>query len=309
MNFLLPQSSRISGVTKALLFSLIVHVVVALTIWCYPLLATAIGLRNIEFVDANYDRAILIDFSKKLNYPPGYAGFRPPEKALSLEVIKKREEARRRSLAKREENEQRASEEKRKAEQLTKLESTSTKAESPRGFGKINTAPIKDQLQRLYDAKNAGQLVLPEGKLRVGVTGRIDRDGALTDYKIIIPSGLPDIDRAALAILDAVSESHALGPLHEMSSLTLILNVGERAELSVVGFTNSEQSAADIVNLANAAILYARLKKADDPAAMAIINNLTVSRTGQRIQALINLPRQMASDSLAKAMKQGQKTQ
>ena len=90
-----------------------------------------------------------------------------------------------------------------------------------------------------------------------------------------------------------------------MTSLSMILNIGERAELSAVGFTSSEQAAANIVNLANAAILYARFRKATDPAAMVIINNLKVTRSGQRVEAVISMPRQMASESLAKTMGPG----
>ena len=83
----------------------------------------------------------------------------------------------------------------------------------------------------------------------------------------------------------------------------MLLNVGsEQAELSIVGFTSSDEAAASIVNLANAALLYARFKKADDPAAMVIINNLKVTRTGKRVQALIAMPRHKASESLAQTM-------
>jgi len=305
MKILVEQPPRMSGLTKAVLLSLVVHAVGSVVVWYYPLVATAIGLRNIEFVDEAYDRAILITFSKGLNYPPGYIGFRPPEKTLTLEEIAKREKRLRRERA-RQEASRRAAEREDLAAQQTTAEPSPAPAQPkdgyPGGFGKINTAPIRDQVQRLYDSHKAGKLTLPEGKLRVGVSGRINADGTLSDCKVIMPSGLDDIDRAALAILDAVSASHALGPLHEMTSLSIILNVGEHAELSVAGFTSNEQAAANIVNLANAALLYARFRKADDPAAMVIINNLKVTRSGQRVQAVISMPRQKASDSLSRTM-------
>jgi len=316
MKILVEQPPRLSGLTKAILLSLVVHAVGSVAVWYYPLVATAIGLRNIEFVDEAYDRAILITFSKGLNYPPGYIGFRPPKKTLTLEEIAKRETARRR---KRERQEAARHEAEREAaaaaEQQAKAEPSAAPAPAPApapvkdgypgGFGKINTAPIRDQVQRLYESHKSGKLTFPEGKLRVGVSGRINADGTLTDCKVIMPSGLEDIDRAALAILDAVSASHALGPLHEMTSLSIVLNVGEHAELSVVGFTSNEQAAANIVNLANAALLYARFRKADDPAAMVIINNLKVTRSGQRVQAIVSMPRQKASDSLSRTMGSG----
>lgn len=306
---------------RTMIFSLVLHTVACIAFWYYPLIATVIGLRNIEFVEESYDRTILIDFSKQLKYPPGYLGFSAPQQIISLEEVARldkkrleREEARKRArerAAARRKASQVATEKAGDAEAQTQPGAQTAQqspTEPPRetypgGFGKINTTPIKEQVQTLYLAYKEGKLVLPEGKLKVGVSGRITPDGALEDCKVIVASGQPDIDRAALAILDAVSASKALGPLHEMSSLTMLLNVGEQqAELSVVGFTVSDEAAANIVNLANAALLYARFKKADDPAAMVIINNLKVSRTGKRVQAIIAMPRQKASESLAQTM-------
>src|SRR5581483_2386495 len=142
-------------------------------------------------------------------------------------------------------------------------------------FRKINTLPIKDQVQRLYEAKKAGKLVFNENKLKIGVAGKIMPDGSLSDCRVIIPSGNPDVDRAALAILDAVSESHALGPLHELTSLSMILEIGDRAELRAVGFANSEELATALTQLANIYLGISRKNKADDPSAMVLLNNLT----------------------------------
>lgn len=314
MEILVQQPSRRKGVTRALVFSLVAHGIGCVVFWYYPLIATAIGLRNLEFVEEDYNKAILIDFSKKLSYPGGYLGFRPPEKSLSLDEIKKAEERKRRLEAQRRrekaELEKQIAEEKAREEELAREAKLAAEAAPPEvkketypgGFGKINTSPIKDQVQRLYDAHKTGKLLLPDGKFKVGVGGKINRDGSLTECKVIIPSGHPEIDRAALAILDAVSESHALGPLADLTSLTMVLSIGDRAELSAVGFTRTVDAAANIVNLANAALLYARFRKADDPASMVIINNLKVIRTGQRVQAIVSMPRATAKDSLAKTM-------
>jgi hypothetical protein len=316
---LIEHPSRKRALLCALCLSLFIHALGYLFVKFEPLLEIAYSLRGVEFVDEDFDRRILVTFSKRLSYPSGYAGFRPPKRELTPAELKRLEKRRavwereREAERKRKEEDEAAAREagvKPAEQQLAQANPTPTPAPTPKsdypgGFGKINTAPIKAQVQRLYDAKQEGKLVLPEGKLRVGVAGSIRPDGTLANYKLIIPSGLPEIDKAALAILDAVSESRALGPLHEVTSLSMILNVDERAELSVVGFTASEQAAANIVNLANAAILYARIKKADEPAAMAMINNLKVSRTGQRVQAVISMPRQKASDTLAQTMEKG----
>jgi hypothetical protein len=319
---LIKYPTRRAGLVFALVLSLAAHAAVAVTVYVYPLVRIAMGFSGIEYVDEQYNRAILIDFSKKLRYPPGYIGFRPPKKTRSLEEIKKEDERRarleaerRRRQSQREERERiaaekREAEEKAQAEALAAAAPTPTPAPKndgyPGGFGKINTAPIKDQIQRLYEAKKTGKLIIPDGKFKVGVAGTIKSDGTLADYRLIIPSGVKEIDAAALAILEAVSLSRALGPLHNLTSLSMILDVDTVAQLNVVGFTSSEQEARAIVDLANTALLFAKIKKSGDPAAMVMLNNLKVSRTGQRVHAMISVPRQTATDTLNKSMEKGQ---
>lgn len=311
--------SRRKGLILALFFSILAHAVIVLAIRIAPIVRIAWGLRGIEYVEEDYNRAILIDFSKRLQYPPGYAGFRAPQKAKSLDELKKEEERRRRleerrkrerELAEKREAEERAkAEEKAKAERKTediaKAEPTPTPTPRPDGygsFGKINTAPIKDQIQRLYQAKKEGKLIIPEGKFRVGVEGSVNPDGTLSNYRVSIPSGIPEIDDSAMAILAAVSESRALGPLSQLTSITMVLDIDQKAELTVTGFTGNETDAVNIVNLAQAALLIARFKKSGDQAAMIMLNNLKVQRDGTRIQAIISVPKDAAKDTLAKTM-------
>ncbi len=312
-----PKRSR--GLTIAAVASVLAHIVLVTVLYYSPVVGIALKLRGVEFVEDEYDRGILITFSRKLKYPPGYIGFRTPEKIKTLEEIKqeeeriaKREAARRKRvearLAKqREEDAKREAEEKAKAEELAKAEATpKPTADGYGSFGKINTAPIKDQVQRLYDAKKEGKLVLPEGRLKVGVTGNVNPDGSLSDYKISISSGIKEIDDSALAILAAVSESKAMGPLAQLTSLSMVLDIDQNAQLIVTGFTANEQDAINITNLAQAALLVARFKKSSDQGAMLLLNNLKVTRNGQRIQAIISMPREKATESLAKTMEKGQ---
>lgn len=325
---LIKHPKRTRALLLALVFSVSIHVLGLVVMRFAPILRMVIGLGELEYVDEAYNRAILIDFSKKkLKYPPGYAGFRAPQKVKSLEEMKKEEARRARLEAARRKREEEArrkreeeiarreAEEKARAEQEAKArqdlaranaQPTPTPAATPTPpadgygrFGKINTAPIKDQIQRLYDAKKAGTLVLPEGKLRVGVEGSIAPDGTIANYRITVPSGIEEIDAAARAILDAVSESRALGVLNALNSLSLVLDIDQNAELLVVGSTNTEQEALDITNLAQAALLVARFKKSGEPAAMIMLNNLKITRTGSRIQAVISVPKQKAQETLA----------
>lgn len=311
--------------------SVVAHVVLCFAVYYAPIFGLALKLREVQFVEEDYNRGILITFAKKMQYPSGYPGFRAPEKTRSLEDQKKeqaklakREAERRRKqeeirqreqeeLAKRE-AEQKAEEEKAKADALAKASTESEKqadkpADKPENFGafgKINTAPIKDQVKRLYDAKKEGKLTLPAGRLKIGVTGTVKPDGTLADYKITESSGIKEIDDAALAILAAVSESKAMGPLHQLTSLSLVLDIDQQAQLIVTGFTANEEDARNITNLAQAALLVARLRKSGDEGAMLMLNNMKVRREGQRIQAIISMPREKATESLTKTMEKGQ---
>lgn len=341
---LIKHPKRSVGLMVALGLSLVAHIVLAGFVYVAPIFGLAMNLSGIEYVDEAYDRTILITFSKPLKYPSGYIGFSPPEQVKSLEEIKKEEARRAKREAVKREAERRRREQARlareraevaqreaaaQATELAKAESkikdktkpaAQTKAEeltkapikpTPRpdgygNFGKINTAPIKDQVQRLYEAKKAGKLEIPDGKFRVGVTGSVNADGTLADYRVNVPSGIAEIDRAALAVLKAVSESRALGPLHQLNSLNLVLEIDQTAQLIATGYTTNEQDAVNITNLAQAALLVARFKKGDDATSMILLNNLKVTRTGARIQAVITVPRQLASDTLTKTMTKGQ---
>ena len=298
-----------------LLFSLLVHALLLVFIYTSPVLSAALGLRGLEFVEEDYNRAILLDLSRPLKYPGGYSGFQAPAKTMTLEEMQREQERRARAEARRREREKvrereeearREDEDRARAAEQAKAEAKPTPTPAPAayagGFGKINTAPIKDQIQRLYDANKEGKLIFDEGRLRVGVSGKINPDGSLSDYRVHPSSGKPEIDRAALAILVAVSESRALGPLHQLTSISLILDIGQQAQLTAVGFAATEQAAAAVEFLANFALMDARRKKAADPAAMVILNNVKVSHTGQRVQAIVSMPRQTATESLAQTM-------
>ncbi len=327
---LIEHPKRRAGLIIAALVSVLVHVMLIFIIRAAPVFQLAMHLREIQFVDEDYNHAILITFSKQLSYPSGYIGFRPPEKTKSLEEIKKEEERAQKRKAQREAERQkreearlakereeiakREAEEKASAEQIAKAETPPAPVPTPRpatadgygAFGKINTAPIKDQVKQLYDAKKEGKLALPEGKFKVGAAGEVKDDGTLTNYRITTSSGIPEIDKAALAILAAVSESKALGPLHQLNSLTMVLEIDQTAQLIVTGITDKEEDAINITNLAQAALLVARFKKSGDVGAMAMLNNLKVTRSGQRIQAVISMPREKASETLTKTMDKGQ---
>ncbi len=303
--------SRARGLLMAVLFSVLAHAAILLAIRVAPIIRIAMGFQGVEWVEEPYDHK-KIPQVRWLTYPPGYLGFSAPKKTSSLDEMKKEEARRKKEEARRKRDQELA--EKRKAEARAKAEEDAkaklsqaepTPTPSPSGygsFGKINTAPIKDQIQRLYLAKKDGKLRIPDGKFKVGVSGSINPDGTLAEYHIHIPSGIPEIDDSAMAILAAVSESRALGPLSKLKEITMVLDIDQEAQLTVVGFTSTETDASNLHNLADIAVFAAKRKKGDDPAAMVMLNNLNIKHKGNRIQAVIKVPKEMAKETLARSM-------
>jgi len=303
--------SRVKSLMMAVLFSVLAHAAILLAIKVAPIVRIAMGFQGVEWVEEPYDRKKIVDV-RWLKYPSGYIGFSAPKKTSSLDEMKKEEARRKKEEARRKREaelaKKRAAEERAKAEEvakakLAKAEPTPTPSPSGYGsFGKINTAPIKDQIQRLYLAKKDGKLRIPDGKFTVGVSGSINPDGSLAEYHVHIPSGIPEIDDTAMAILAAVSESRALGPLSKLKEITMVLDIDQEARLTVVGFTSTETDASNLHNLADFAVFAAKQKKGDDPAAMIMLNNLDIKHKGNRIQAVIKVPKEMAKETLARSM-------
>jgi hypothetical protein len=169
------------------------------------------------------------------------------------------------------------------------------------GFGRINTKPIKDQIQRLYQAQKDSKLNIP-GKFKVGVSGSVNPDGTLAKYEAHISSGIPEIDQSAMDITAAVSESRALGAFSKLTSVSWVLDIDQNATLIVTGFAKNETDAVDIRNLVELALMVARIRKADDQAIMVIFNNVKIIRKGTRIDAVISVPKGQALETLANSM-------
>jgi hypothetical protein len=313
LNFL-TERSWLTPSHKRVLFgmacSLLVHVIGYAVFRYAPIAEFALGIGHYEFVDEAYNRTILLDLSKPLRYPGDYPGFAAPTKTLDLEKLKEEEKKRQKALA--EAKRRAADAERQRAEQAkAAAQSTIAKKEEPEptpkptpsGFKPINTRPIREQMQRLYDLKQAGKLVFDEVNLKVGVSGDIKLDGSIANAKVFIPSGNAQIDRAALAIVDAVSEAKALGPLSQLSSLSMVLTIdAQRAQLVTVGFAPNAETAGALRLLAKLFLDNGKRIKAADPASMIFLDNIQLTQSSNRLTATITVPRQVAKETLAKAM-------
>lgn len=304
-SWLRPTRKRLA---TALVCSLAVHLLGYIAYRVTPAVGLAYDISEIKFVDADFDHAILLNLSRPLRYPGQYPGFGAPAKTLDLEAMKKIEKKKLEEEARR-----KAAEEAKKKEEAEKQlaknsepkapEAAATPKPAPSGFKPINTRPIREQIQRLYDLNQEGKLVVDEQMFKVGVQGEIKADGEIVNSRVFIPSGNAQIDLAAIAIIQAVSESRALGPLSQLTSLSMILTVDtQKAELVTVGFAPDQPTADNLQNAAQAAVFLGKRLKAADPASMIFLNNIKIAQTGNRLTATITVPRQVAKDTLASTM-------
>ena len=312
-SWLTPTSKR---VIVGVFCSLLVHAIGYSLFRYAPIAQLALGLGQYQFVDESYNRGILVNLSKPLRYPGNYPGFAAPAKTLDLEKLKEEEKKHQKAFAAAQQRadvaERHRTEQAKKRTtdhpaiaQKTEPEPQPTPASkpTPSGFKPINTRPIREQMQRLYDLKQEGKLVFNEANLRVGVTGEIKSDGSIVNVKVFIPSHNPQIDRAALSVVEAVSEAKALGPLSQLSSLSMVLTIDDqRAQLVTVGFAPNPETAGALRVLAKLFLDNGRRIKAADPASMIFLDNIQLSQNSNRITATISVPRQVAKDTLSKTM-------
>ena len=314
---LLTESSWLTPTRKrvlaGVLCSLVVHAIGYGVFRYAPIAQFALSIGQFEFVDESYNRGILVELGKPLRYPGNYPGFTAPAKTLDLAKLKEEEKKRASAIA---EAKRRAEKNVREAAKKTTAaasavaqktgpepQPTPASKPTPSGFKPINTRPIREQMQRLYELKQSGKLVFNETNLRVGVTGEIKPDGGIVNAKIFIPSGNPQIDRAALSIVEAVSEAKALGPLSQLSSLSMVLTIDDqRAQLVTVGFAPNPETAGALRVLAKFFLDNGKRIKSADPASMIFLDNIQLSQSSNRITATISVPRQVAKDTLAKTM-------
>jgi hypothetical protein len=101
---------------------------------------------------------------------------RAEARRLAMLEEAKRERERQREEAARREKEEKAREQEAASKQEAEKANPTTPADGyAGGFGRINTQPIKDQIQKLYEAQKAGLLDLQNDRIKVGVSGPDNR--------------------------------------------------------------------------------------------------------------------------------------
>jgi len=240
-----------------------------------------------------------------LYYPPQILRqAQPGTTTMSLEEIRARAEKHKEELARAKEKAEKEKKEKEEADRKAAEEAAKAAAEKkpqpPAQFGEINEAPIKDTVGKLYELYQAGGLDIPEMKFSVMAGFKVEPDGSLSNVRIIRSSTSKIIDKKALEILWNIGESHALGPVSDLSSATISLDVTDNlARLRITAFAPTPEiakSKADLLNLLFSLMRMAQKNKSPDIA--ELLSLIRVSSRGKFVDTDLVVPRERAAEMM-----------
>ena len=238
----------------------------------------------------------------RLYYPPQILRQAPNGSTMTLEEIRERAQKRREELAKAREAAEKEKKEKEEAERKAAEEAAKVAAQNkpatPAKFGEINEAPIKDTVGKLYELYQAGGIDIPEMKFSVMAGFKVEPDGSLSNIRIIKKSNSKVIDTKALEILWNIGESHALGPVSDLTSATISLDVTEDiARLRITAFAPTPEIAkakSDLLNL----LFWGLRMKQKSPEVAQLLSLVRVKSDGKRVDTDLIVPREKAAQMM-----------
>lgn len=238
----------------------------------------------------------------KLYYPPQILRSAPTGPAMTLEEIRERAEKNKQEMLRRREKAEKEKKEKEEAERKAAAEAAKIAAENkpatPTKFGEINEAPIKDTVKKLYELYQAGGLDL-EKEFSVMAGFKVEPDGSLSNIRIIKKSPNKLVDAKALEILWNIGESHALGPVSDLSSATISLDLTENtARLRITAFAPTAEIAKAKADLLNVLFWALRMKEAKGSDVGQLLALVKVRSDGKRVDTDLNVPRAKAAEMM-----------
>jgi len=292
---------------RVLIISGAVHSVLIVYLMYIAILSPYTGIR---VVSKDYRKLNADEILKPLTYPPELIQAFRAREFMKLEEIRKRDQERKEREKARREKEEReriAREAKEKAERekaekeaaalAAKQKAEEEKKNAPTQFGEINEAPIKDIISKVYKLYQAGNLNVADTKLSMMAAFKIERDGSLSNIRIVKSSGSKEVDKYAIEILWNLGESHALGPLSNLSSPTIAFDLTEDiTRLTIVAFAKTPDEAKQMSSLLSfllKGIAWAQRDK--NPGTSELLSLAKVSADGQRINANLTISRERAS--------------
>lgn len=238
----------------------------------------------------------------KLYYPPQALRQSPTGPAMTLEEIRARAEKHKHEMALAKEKADKEKKEREEADRKAAEEAAKVAAQNkpatPTKFGEINEAPIKDTVAVLYQLFQAGGLDIPEMKFSVMAGFKVEPDGSLSGIRIIRKSESRIIDEKALEILWKIGESHALGPVSDLSSATISLDVtDEIARLRITAFAPTPEIAKAKSDLLGVLFWALRMKE-KSPDISQLLSLIKVKSDGKRVDTDLVVPRAKAAEMM-----------
>lgn len=274
-------------------------------------LAVFSAFANLNVVNRDYRKFDPSVLTVHLKYPPQMLKVPQAEKTLTIEEIRARGEKRREEMARRREREEkekaerervekeRAEKAKKEAEQKAAELAAKEKPKTPTEFGEINEAPIKDMVGEVYSLFQSGNLDV-DLPLNVMAVFKIEKDGSLSSIRIARSSKNKLLDEKAAQILWMIGESHALGPIADLSSGSVELDLTENtSRLTVTAFAQTPEAAkakADLLNFLFSVMKVARKKESPDVA--ELLSMLKVTSDNKRVDARLSVSRARATQMM-----------
>lgn len=262
-------------------------------------------LSGLQVVDKPYRQLDIAELLKPLHYPRQMLRG-PGDRTLSLEEIRERERRRREAERRREEERRRREEEeRRRREEEERRRAEMARAEeekkksTPMEFKEINLAPIRDIIGRLYEMHQAGQLDLGDN-FSIMASFKVEPDGSISNIRILKSSGSKIIDENAIKILWNLGESHALGPLSDLSSNTIRLDLMDNTvRLTITSFAPTPSDARAKVEWLKFIIGALRIsQQSKSPEIAELLSLLKLKCDNNRIDADLTVSRARATEMM-----------
>lgn len=285
--------------------SAVIHGVLIVYLIYLALISPFAGLR---VVNRAYRLGDVSGILAKLYYPPQVIRQHQLDNLKKLEELQRQETQRREEAARRqkekEEREKAEKEKKAKEEADQKSKEDSVKAEEAKSkssasqFGEINEAPIKDMIGAIYDLYKAGGLGLTDLNFSMMATFKIERDGSLSHIDVPKSSGSKVVDEKGIRLLQMIGESRALGPLADLSSGSIRLDLSENtARLTITAFAPTADAAKAKADLLNFFFWGLRIKEKNrSPDVAELLSLMKVRADNKRLDADLTVPRARANE-------------
>lgn len=244
-------------------------------------------------------KVVKLDRTKPLYMPDGfYAVEKPPEEVAERDERPKTDK----KEPEEKKDEKKDGEDTEETPEETPEPEQPKEPEQPAGsnkFGTIRGGALKPHIVQAYSAYEQG--LIDVRTFTVTVTTKAEPDGSLSNIKVVKSSGSEIIDKTAINLFKELSDMNALAPLSSLSSLSLTLEVGaSSSSITAVGFARDAGESQELANQLGLIAFGAKFK-ARTPDEKALIENVRISHSGNRVSVSLGLPNSRAADMMKRS--------